>query len=207
MNSYLRTPKLKKFNDLIDILNKKKGLSINKYPVQTQDFSKDAWLAGFTDADGSFGIIYNKKETDELGKIIKKKRVACRFRIEQRMFDPNTNESYESLFNNIAQFLGVNLTVVNRNTGKQYFNITAKSRESISVVKNYLNTYPLFSSKYHDFLDWEKVVDLILRQTHYEDENSDLIEKLKNGMNKNRTEINWAHLHKLGIRRSEKGST
>jgi len=42
MNSYLRTPKLKKFNDLIDILNQNKGLTINKYSVQTQDFSKDA---------------------------------------------------------------------------------------------------------------------------------------------------------------------
>jgi len=116
--------------------------------------------------------------------------VACRLRIEQRMVDPNTNESYEPLFNNIALFLGVNLVVVTRNTGKQYFNITAKSRESISVVKNYLNTYPLFSSKYLDFLDWEKVVDLILRQTHYEEENSDLIEELKSGMNNSRTNIN-----------------
>lgn len=74
MNSYLRTPKLNKFNQLIDILNKKRGLNIKKYPVQTQDFSKDAWLAGFTDADGSFGIIYEKKELDELGKIKKKEK-------------------------------------------------------------------------------------------------------------------------------------
>lgn len=199
MNSYLRTPKLKKFNDLIDILNNDRGLTINKYSVQTQDFYKDAWLAGFMDADGSFGILYTKKETDEWGKTTKKGRVACRFRIEQRMVDPNTNESYEPLFKKIAMFFGVNLIVVTRNTGMQYFNITAKSRESISVVKNYVNTYPLLSSKYLDFLDWEKVVDLILRQTHYDEENSDLIEKLKSGMNNGRTDINWAHLSKLGI--------
>jgi len=42
MNSYLRTPKLIKFNELIDILNKKRDLGINKYPLQTQDLSKDA---------------------------------------------------------------------------------------------------------------------------------------------------------------------
>ena len=190
MNSYLRTPKLKKFNYLIDILNHKKGLTINKYSYPTQDFSEDGWLAGFSDADGSFGIIYTKKELDKSGKTTKKRRVACRLRIQQRMIDPYTNESYGVLFNKIALFLGVNLLVVTRNTGKQYFSMEAKSRESLSIVKNYFNTYPLFSSKYPDFLAWEKVVNLIIRQTHYEDENSDLIEELKGGMNNNRSNFN-----------------
>ena len=199
MNSNLRTPKLKKFNDLINILNKKKGLTIKKYPVLTQDFSKDAWFAGFIQADGSFGIINIKKEIDELGKTTKKRKVACRLRIQQRMIDPDTNESYKPLFNNIARFLGVNLLVVTRSAGKQYFSIEAKSRESLSIIKNYFNTYLLFSSKYHDFLDWEIVVDLILSQKHYDDENSDLIEKLKSGMNNSRININWDHLYKLGI--------
>lgn len=194
MNSYLRTPKLNKFNQLIDILNKKRGLNLNKYPVQTQDFSKDAWLAGFTDADGSFGIIYEKKELDELGKVIRKRRVACRFRIDQRMFDPDTNESYEPLFQNIASFLGVNLIVIKRSSGKEYFNITAKSRKSLNVVINYFNTYPLFSSKYLDYKDWEIVAHLILSQTHYDEANGDLIEKLKDGINNNRTHFNWDHI-------------
>ena len=162
MNSYLRTPKLNKFNKLIDILNQKEGLSIYKYSVQLQDFKKDSWLAGFIDSDGTFGIINTKKETDELGKTTtraatsrasQKRKVACRFRIDQRMYDPITNESYEPLLKSIALFLGVNITVVKRNTGKEYFNVTAKSRESISIVRNYLNMYPLFSSKYHDFKD------------------------------------------------------
>nr|QID02895.1 hypothetical protein [Orbilia oligospora] len=198
MNSYLRTPKLNKFNELIDILNIRCGLKINKHPIQLQDFNKDNWLAGFIDADGSFGIIFTKKEMDELGKITKKRRTGCRFRIEQRMFDPITNESYEPILKNIALFLDVNLTTVKRNTGKEYFNITAKSRESITIVKNYLNTYPLFSSKYLDYKDWEIVVDFILHQTHYDENNFELIEKLKNGMNNNRKDYNWAHLSKLG---------
>lgn len=199
MNSYLRTPKLKKFNDLINILNKKKGLTIKRYPVLTQDFSKDAWLAGFIEGDGSFGITNIKKKIDELGKTTNKRKVACRLRIQQRMIDPYTNESYKPLFNNIARFLGVNLLVVTRSTGKQYFSLEAKSRESLSIIKNYFNTYPLFSSKYHDFLDWETVVNLILCQTHYDNENSDLIEKLKSGMNNSRSNINWEHLDRLGV--------
>lgn len=199
MNSYLKTPKLKKFNDLIDILNTRYGTTFEKHSsALAQYFSKDAWLAGFAEADSSFGIIFTKKETDELGKTIKKRRVACRFRIEQRMVCPHTNESYEPLFKNIAAFLSVNLNVVNRASGKSYFNITAKSRESLSILQNYFNTYPLFGSKYLDYQDWLKVVDLILSQSHYEDKNLDLIEELKNGMNHNRNNLNWDRLPLLG---------
>ena len=214
MNSYLRTPKLIKFNELIDTLNSRYSTDIEKYSYQTQNFSKDAWLAGFAEADGSFGIMLTKKETDELGKTrlrlvfpreapplggktIKKRKVGCRFRIEQRMICPYTNESYEPLLESIATFLNVNLNVVNRASGNKYFNITAKSRESLKIIKNYFNTYTLFSSKYLDYLDWQKVVDFILSQSHYEDKNLDLTEKLKNGMNHNRNNLNWDHLSVL----------
>jgi hypothetical protein len=95
-----------------------------------------------------------KKEIDESGKTgPPARRVACRFRIEQRMVCPHTNESYEPLLKNLATFLNVNLNVVTRASGNQYFNITGKSRESLSILKNYFNLYPLFSSKYLDYLD------------------------------------------------------
>ena len=116
--------------------------------------------------------------------------MACRLRIEQRMIDPYTNESYESILKTIANFLEVNLVIVTRNTGKQYFSVAAKSRKSLSIIKNYFNTYPLFSSKYLDYKDFEEVVDFILLQTHYDDVNSTRIKDLKNGMNNNRTRFN-----------------
>ena len=204
MNSYLRTPKLIKFNELIDILNKKRDLNIKKFPIQTQDLNKDAWLAGFVEADGSFGIVYIDKEVDESGKTTKKRRVSCRLRIEQRMIDPYTNESYEPILKSIANFLGVNLVIVTRNTGKQYFNVSAKSRKSLNIIKDYFNTYPLFSSKYLDYKDFEEVVNFILQQTHYEDENSTRIKELKNGMNNNRTRFHWDHLGWLGKTKKSK---
>ena len=199
MNSYLRTPKLMKFNELIDTLNSRYGADIKKYSYQTQDFSQDAWLAGFAEADGSFGITLTKKETDESGKTIKKRKVGCRFRIDQRMICPYTNESYEPLLKDLATFLEVNLNVVNRASGKQYFNISARSRESLSIIKNYFKIYPLFSSKYLDYLDWLQVVGFILSQSHYEDKNLDIIEGLKNGMNHNRDNFNWDHLSVLDV--------
>ena len=92
-------------------------------------------------ADGSFGIIYTKKETDILDNTVKKRKVACRFIIEQRIICPHSNESYEQIMGTIATFLSVNLNVVNRTSGKQYFNVTAKSRESLRILKNYFNTH------------------------------------------------------------------
>jgi hypothetical protein len=42
MNSFLRTPKLIKFNKLINVINTRYGTNLNKYPVQSQDLGKDA---------------------------------------------------------------------------------------------------------------------------------------------------------------------
>jgi len=42
MNSFLRTPKLVKFNELIDVINIRYGTSFSKYFVRLEDLSKDA---------------------------------------------------------------------------------------------------------------------------------------------------------------------
>lgn len=212
MNFYLRSPKLLKFNELIDNLKTRYNVDIEKHDFQTQDFSKDGWLGGFIDADGSFGIIFTKKEMDELSKTTKKRKVGCRFRIEQRMICPYSNLSYEPLFTSIAKFLNVNLNITNRVGGlacggKQYFNVTAKSRNSLRILKEYFNTYSLFSSKHLDYKDWLKVVDFILAQSHYEEDNLEIIEELKNNMNHNRSYFNWQRLDVLGYTRQIKKSS
>ena len=47
------------------------------------DLNKDSWLAGFIDADGSFSIQHTKSENNA-----KKRNIACRLIIEQRMYEP-----------------------------------------------------------------------------------------------------------------------
>jgi hypothetical protein len=46
--------------------------------------------------------------------------VAARFRLEQRMFDPNTGESYQGIMMSIATALGVTLTTSIHNDNIQY---------------------------------------------------------------------------------------
>lgn len=57
----LRTPKNKRFNDLIIFINKKYCLNIGGSLLDLSDFTKNSWLTGFTEADGHFGIKYVEK--------------------------------------------------------------------------------------------------------------------------------------------------
>jgi len=191
LNGQLRTPKINQLYLLIDWLNKNHGSKINKLPINTGNLSDDSWLAGFVDADGSFSIQHTKKEDGAL-----KRKVSCRLRIEQRMIEPKTNESYFSVMNEIAQFLNCNLlTRKQLSTGNEYYTIAATSRNSLIIITNYFEAFPLFSSKYLDYLDWSKAVKLILSNEHYTDANLLLIDDLKSKMNRARTEFNWDHLN------------
>ena len=63
LNGRMRTPKIWRLYKLIDWLNNKKGVNIERKPVKRGGMGKDSWLSGLIDADGSFGLINtNKKE-------------------------------------------------------------------------------------------------------------------------------------------------
>jgi hypothetical protein len=101
------------------------------------------------DADGSFSIQYTKKKDGALNR-----KVSCRLRIEQRMIEPKTNLSYFNILNEIAQLLNCNLlTRKQLSTGNEYYTLAATSRNSFIIIINYFETFPLFSSKYLDYLD------------------------------------------------------
>jgi hypothetical protein len=195
LNGELRTPKINQLYLLIDWLNKNHVSNINKLPIKTGDLNSDSWLAGFVDADGSFSIQHTKKEDGAL-----KRKVSCRLRIEQRMIEPKTNASYFSVLSEIAQFLNCNLLIRKQlSTGNEYYTLAATSRNSLLIITNYFEIFPLFSSKHLDYIDWSKAVKLILSNEHYTDANLLVINDLKSNMNRGRTEFNWDHLDKLII--------
>jgi hypothetical protein len=75
----MRTPKLEALHRLIDFLHiRKLGLNILKLPLDLSPINSNAWLAGFTDADGNFNVIIaNRKNSKSI-------RVQTQFRIELR---------------------------------------------------------------------------------------------------------------------------
>ncbi len=203
MNSHCRTPKLALFNGLIDWLNLRKGLKIQKYPVKRQCMVQDAWLAGFFEGYASFNVGCVIKEKGKPGKITYKKKITCGLIIKHGLYDSSTKESFLPVFIDIAEFLGVKLWIETSITGKEYLAIKVKNRYSLGVVKEYLEKYPLFSSIYHYYKYWATAVDIILQSNHYSN-NYHMIKKLESSMNNNRTNITNSHILKLGrVRRLE----
>jgi hypothetical protein len=62
---------------------------------------------------------------------------------------------------------------------------------------DYFEKFPLFSSKYLDYKDWKKIVELILENKHYTKQGISLTNSEKNRMNRLRTYFNWDHLNNL----------
>lgn len=193
INGELKTPKIYQLHNLIDWLNKNHNTAINKLPLNKDNLENSSWLSGFVDADGSFSVQYTKTEEGA-----KKRKISCRLRIEQRILDPITNDSYFDILNQICLFLNCKLlTKTQKSTNNTYYTLTASSKVSLDIIINYFNKYPLFSSKYLDYKDWEKVAYLILNIQHYTDEGINTVELVRSRINTKRTDFNWDHLKGL----------
>ena len=142
INGKFRTPKIDQFYKLIDWMNKKHSLNIEKLPLDNSSLLNNNWLAGFIDADGSFYIRYSLKQ------------IICKFGLEQRMIYPKTQESFLKIITDICESLNVKVATRTRlKYKKSYFIIRVENQNSIKILINYLNNYPLLSSKHLDFLD------------------------------------------------------
>jgi hypothetical protein len=189
----LRTPKIIQLNNLIDWINKNHSSKIEKLTVKKGNLDKDNWLSGFIDADGSFSIQHTKLKNGA-----KKRKISCRLRIEQRMYEPISKDSYFDILTDISRLLNCNLNIRKQvSTGNEYFIITASSRKSLSTIITYFKYFPLYSSKYLDYKDWEQAAILILENDHYTEYGIIKINYLKNNMNLKRTYFNWDHLNNL----------
>ena len=202
----LRTPKAYQIDQVIDWLNKKHNAGITKLPISKVKLSKNAWLSGFIDADGSFNVrqtlpssLWRGSKTKAIETTKTKKQIECKFILTQRMVYPKTNKSYGTILNLIAEFLCVKLnlqTVKNPKIRDQY-RVISSSAKSKAILRIYLDKYPLLTSKLSDYTAWCLVDNLMIKKQHYTVQGILEVSKLKNSMNNNRTTFNWYHLDKL----------
>lgn len=189
---YLRTPKLNQVNMLIDWMHLNSDYKFNVVSAWTNNILSDAWLAGFIDADGSFDIKVREKAAGH-----SKDRVETRFRLEQRMTDPDTGLSYGPALTLMANALESKLgTSVHH--GTTYYIISVTSPAKAAILINYLDTFPLFSSKLLNYSDYKVCVELMLNKQHTTDTGRATAKALRDGMNSTRTFYSWHHLSNFG---------
>ncbi len=200
VNGKFRTPKMYELYKAIDYIYLNYNINIKKQDIDNSNLLNNSWLSGFLDCGGNFYIRYSNKS------------IICKLTLEQRMIYPTTNLSYKYILNNICTTLNIKLNMkykpvlvhsnlinlINKgcpNLNKSYYIIRVENQTSINILINYLNNYPLISSKYLDYLDWKEAYNSIILKTHYTLEGKSKIQNLKLQMNDSRLKFNWDHLN------------
>lgn len=169
----LRTPKNKRFNDLIKFMNAKYSFSgggLSESLIDNSNFTNNSWFTGFTEADGHFGIKYiESKAKSDTRKRSVSENISLKFRLDQRLYDKPTSSSMKPFMESLALFLSCNLKSYTNNTGSEILSIGVSSINSVKFLMDYFNKYPLLGNKFNDFKKWEIVYNMIISKEHLTD--------------------------------------
>ena len=168
MHGKLRTPKNKRFNDLIKLFNIKYSLNIAESLLDTSNFGDNSWLAGFTEADGHFGINYvESKPKSETRKRSVSESVSLKFRLDQRAYDKPTSSNMLPFMENLALFLRCNVKSYNSNKShSEVLSLSVASIDNIGLLINYFEKYPLLGEKWDNYNKWSTVYYMIISKKH-----------------------------------------
>lgn len=120
----------------------------------------------------SIEIIFNEKDLD----LAQNLNVSCVFEIDQRIVDIS-GIYCEKFMKEIGDFLKINLHTTKRGR----YTLKASSIQSKEIIINYFTKYPLKGSKFLDYLDWLKVINIENKK-----DNLDKIRLIKSQMNSKR---------------------
>lgn len=143
----------KKYNENIKFIEPKFKVNLN-----------NAWLSGFTDAEGCFTCsVLTSKEG--------KTSVTVRYVVSQKD-DKEFSQDLANLINgyitHIKSYNGYN-TVVNFS--------------KLNIILNYLKTYPLKTKKLISYHRWLKIYDLVKNKKHFTNEGLEVIRNLAKKIN------------------------
>ena len=157
-----------RFNQVINnIINndKYKDIKLDFSINTTNDFSNH-WLAGFTDADGSFQIKSINRTTKS------RPEIRLNYQIDQKT-------AY--ILEKIKSFIGGNIGY--RKSQDTYYYGSTSFGSARNVIQ-YFDKYHLQSRKYISYLRWRKVYILIENKEHLNEKGLSKIFKLKSILNK-----------------------
>ena len=189
INGNMRTSKIYSLYNLIDWYNlKDPNLKIEKKELNRLSLDFTPWLSGFIEADGHFYLRTSVKS--------KYPRIECKFELSQRKIDHKGYDSFDCL-NHIAKYLNTEVKKTKINSQNPQYRIRTVNLEGNIVLENYLNKFPLFSSKFLNYLDWLKIVNLFKTGKFNHKENMNYTLEIKEKMNNKRTLFTWDHLGKF----------
>nr|WLF85156.1 hypothetical protein [Amanita phalloides] len=213
INGHMRTPKYEAlerainwYNLYID-KNKESKLPItqkilssiyplNCLPLDNSEIYSNSWLAGFTDADGNFSINIQKRKNKNTSRVQPYFRIEVSKNYAKKSLAEGEKFSNYFFMSKIATFFDVTLYSRNRTIKDKVFftfSFMASNKRSLDIARNYFNKFSLLSSKYLDYLDWFKIVEI--RKNSYQTSSYlDLAIKIRKDFNKNRVTFTWNHL-------------
>jgi len=188
INGYMRTPKINALFKLIDWLNNRFNIEIEKLNLDNSFIGSNSWLAGFIDADGHFSV------RTTINSVYPK--IECKFELTQRQIDQNKQSNY-SFLSIIANFLNTTVKEIRITKPKPEYRVRTVNVKGNLILIDYLDKFPLYSSKILNYNDWVKVFGYFKIKEHKKLDSIKEIIKIKSKMNDRRTEFNWDHLQKF----------
>ena len=203
INGYLRTPKITAMHKMVDYFNTKYNCKLEYKNLDTSPLSSNAWLAGFTEADGNFNINVTKRKSGQ-------ERVQLNYRLEvsQEYSKPVSIALGGSSMHDICSAVATHFNsglydrtrelalAKNKGLVKVYssFIVMTCNLKSNALVQEYFDKYPMYSCKYMNYCNWKQVAELIANKQHLTTEGRSMYQAIKANHNDNRTSFNWDHL-------------
>jgi len=134
-------------------------------PPVNFDLNSNHWLAGFSDADGSFVITLANSKSHVTGLSLR-----LEFKIKQK-----TSELLEL----IKKTLGGNIYYLE---SEEIFYYNSTNFKSAKIIIDYFDKFHLNSSKYINYLKWRKVYRFVQRKEHYTIKGIEKIRKIQKNL-------------------------
>lgn len=144
------------------------------------------WVQGFIDGEGSFQCDLQYRTTKTNSYYL----INTSLQIKQNNHEVAVLDAIKSFFQNQYGATGflkpayntkdLN-TILNLNRNATTYWITQSN-----IIIDFIESYPLYTRKILDYLDWKQIVNLKSNKAHLTAEGIDLIKKIKSGMNSGR---------------------
>jgi hypothetical protein len=140
--------------------------------IQSTNIPDPNWVSGFVSGEANFDVGI-KKSKNIIGY-----QVYLKLRISQ-------HERDLKLMILLINYLGAG-RIENDSRNPVVYLVIGKISDINNIIIPFFNQYPIFGTKYLDYLDWCKIANLMNLGSHLTSEGLGEIRKIKSGMNKNR---------------------